>query len=53
MLSTLTNGMAQTGYIPSDEAFGHNVFTVLSSRLKPGCAEVGIVDGLLELTNGL
>ena len=53
MLSTLTNGMAQTGYIPSDEAFGYNVFTVLSSRLKPGCAEVGIVDGLLELTSGL
>ena len=53
MLSTLTNGMAQTGYIPSDEAFGYNVFTVLSSRLKSGCAEVGIVDGLLELTSGL
>ena len=53
MLSTLTNGMAQTGYIPSDEAFGYNVFTVLSSRLKPGCAEVGIVDGLLELASGL
>jgi neutral ceramidase len=53
MLSTLTNGMAQTGYIPSDEAFGYNVFTVLNSRLKPGCAEVGIVDGLLELTSGL
>jgi len=52
MLSTLTNGMAQTGYIPSDEAFGYNVFTVLSSRLKPGCAEVGIVDGLIELASG-
>jgi hypothetical protein len=53
MLSTLTNGMAQTGYIPSDEAFGYNVFTVLNSRLKPGCAEAGIVDGLLELMSGL
>ena len=53
MMSTLTNGMAQTGYIPSDEAFGYNVFTVLSSRLKPGCAEAGIVDGLLELMSGL
>jgi hypothetical protein len=38
-MSTLTNGMAQTGCIPSDEAFGNNVFTVLGSRLKPGCAE--------------
>jgi hypothetical protein len=53
MMATLTNGMAQTGYIPSDEAFGRNVFTVLSSRLKPGCAEAGIVNGLLELMRGL
>ncbi len=53
MLATLTNGMAQTGYIPSDAAFGFNVFTVLSSRLKPGCAETGIVDGLVELMRGL
>jgi hypothetical protein len=53
MMATLTNGMAQTGYIPSDEAFGRNVFTVLSSRLKPGCAEAGIVNGLVELMSGL
>jgi hypothetical protein len=49
MLATLTNGMAQSGYIPSDEAFGYNTFEVLSSRLKPGCAESGIVNGLLDL----
>jgi neutral ceramidase len=53
MMSTLTNGMAQTGYIPSDAAFGFNVFTVLNSRLKPGCAEAGIVNGLVELMRGL
>ncbi len=53
MMSTLTNGMAPTGYIPSDDAFGFNVFTVLSSRLKPGCAEAGIVNGLVELMRGL
>jgi hypothetical protein len=53
MMATLTNGMAQTGYIPSDEAFGRNVFTVLSSRLKPGCAEAGIVNGLVDLMSGL
>jgi len=53
LMSTLTNGSAPTGYIPSDEAFGRNVFTVLSSRLKPGCAESGIVDGLVKLMNGL
>jgi hypothetical protein len=53
LLATLTNGMAPTGYIPSDDAFGRNVFTVLSSRLKPGCAEAGIVNGLVELLRGL
>ena len=49
MMATLTNGFAPTGYIPTDEAFGRHVFTVLSSRLKPGCAEAGIVGGLIEL----
>ncbi len=53
MMATLTNGMAQTGYIPSEDAFGRNVFTVLSSRLKPGCAEAGIVNGLVDLMRGL
>jgi neutral ceramidase len=53
LMATLTNGRAETGYIPSDDAFGRNTFQVLSSRLKPGCAEAGIVDGLLELMRGL
>ncbi|HYP79532.1 MAG TPA: hypothetical protein VEQ17_04535 [Steroidobacteraceae bacterium] len=53
MMSTLTNGSAPTGYIPGDDAYGRNVFTVLSSRLKPGCAEAGIVNGLLDLMRGL
>jgi neutral ceramidase len=49
MMVTLTNGMAGTGYIPNDAAFGYNTFEVLSSRLKPGCAESAIVNGLLDL----
>ena len=49
MLATLTNGMARSGYIPHDAAFGMYTFEVLSSRLQPGCAESAIVDGLLEL----
>jgi len=53
MLATLTNGMAPTGYIPSEDAWGRNVFTVLSSRLKPGCAEAGIVNGIVDLMRGL
>ena len=49
MMATLTNGSAGTGYIPNDAAFGYQTFEVLSSRLKPGCAETAIVDGLLDL----
>ncbi|QDX27925.1 hypothetical protein FPZ54_19185 [Sphingomonas suaedae] len=49
MMTTLTNGIAGSGYIPNDAAFGYNTFEVVSSRLKPGCAETAIVDGLLDL----
>jgi len=51
MMLTLTNGRANSGYIPNDAAFGYNTFEVLSSRLKPGCAETSIVNGLLDLMN--
>jgi hypothetical protein len=53
MMVTLANGMANTGYIPDDASFGQNVFEVLSSRLKPGYAERGIIDGILDLMEGL
>jgi len=46
---TLTDGNAGSGYIPNDESFSHNTFEVLGSRLKPGCAEDGIVNGILGL----
>jgi hypothetical protein len=49
MMVTLTNGMAPSGYIPDDVAFGYNTFEVVSSNLKPGCAETAITDGLLDL----
>jgi hypothetical protein len=49
MMVTLTNGMAPSGYIPDDAAFGYNTFEVVSSRLKPGCAESAITGGLLDL----
>lgn len=49
MMVTLTNGAARSGYIPHDAAFAQNTFEVLSSRLKPGCAERAIVDGILDL----
>jgi hypothetical protein len=45
----LSNGMANSGYVPSDEAFGHYTFQVLGSRLKPGCAETGIQNAAVEM----
>ena len=49
MMATLTNGSARSGYIPNDEAYGMYTFEVVSSRLKPGCAETSIVNGILDL----
>ena len=49
MMATLTNGSAPSGYIPNDTAYGMYTFEVLSSRLKPGCAETSIVNGILDL----
>jgi hypothetical protein len=49
MMVTITNGMANSGYIPNDAAFGFQTFEVLSSRCKPGYAENAIVNGILDL----
>ena len=49
MLATLTDGMANSGYIPDDASFGHNTFEVVSSRLQPGCAETSIVEGIVSM----
>jgi neutral ceramidase len=46
---TLTNGMANSGYVPTDDAFGRYTFQVLGSALKPGCAESGIVNGIDDM----
>jgi neutral ceramidase len=49
VMVTLANGRANSGYIPDDASFNANTFQVLSSRLKPGCAETAIDGGLLSL----
>jgi neutral ceramidase len=49
IFSSITNGSANSGYIPSDDAFQRYTFQVLSSRLKPNCAENAIVDGLVDM----
>jgi neutral ceramidase len=49
VMVTLANGRADSGYIPNDTAFGALTLQVLGSKLKPGCAETAIVNGLLDL----
>ena len=49
VMVTLANGAAPSGYIPDDASFSHNTFQVLSSRVKPGCAEDAIANGLTDL----
>jgi hypothetical protein len=49
LLVTLANGMSNSGYVPDDTSFGAYTFQVLGTRLKPGCAEDGIVNGLVDL----
>jgi hypothetical protein len=49
ILVTLANGSANSGYIYSDDAAHHLTFQVIGSRLKPRCAEQGIVSAALEL----
>ncbi len=49
MMTTLANGRANSGYIYSDEANARLTFQVISSRLKPGCAEAGIIGAALNM----
>lgn len=49
MVVTLANGRADTGYIPDDESYGHQTFQVLGTKLKEGCAESTIANGLTDL----
>jgi hypothetical protein len=49
LMVTHANGRAGSGYIVSDMAYGAYTFQVLGSRLKPGCAEQGVADGLTDL----
>ena len=43
ILVTLTNGKANSGYIPDSKSWDHLTFQVLGSKLQPGnCADVNI-----------
>jgi len=45
----VTHANGSSGYIPSDDEFEPISYEVTTSHLKPGCAEPGIVNGLLEM----
>lgn len=49
MLTTAANGFSLAGYIPDDASYGHYTFEVLTSKLKPGCAETAIVNGIVDM----
>jgi hypothetical protein len=51
MFVGLANGRANSGYIPTDDAYGRYTFQVVASRLKPGCAQDSIVKGITGLIN--
>jgi len=45
----VTHANGSSGYIPSDDAFDPVSYENTTSHLKPGCAEKGIVNGLVEM----
>jgi neutral ceramidase len=47
MMVTHANG--SSGYLPDDDAYQNVSYEIVSSRVKPGCAEAAIVNGLLEM----
>jgi hypothetical protein len=48
LIATLANERIG-GYMPDDSAYGHETFQVLNSNFKPGCAERGITDAVVDL----
>lgn len=49
MLATRVNGISAAGYIPDDASYRNETFAVLSSRLRQGCGESAIVNGIIDL----
>ena len=45
----VTHANGSSGYIPDDAAFEQISYEIEASRLKPGCAESGIVNGFVRL----
>lgn len=45
---SLANGRS-VGYIPDDSAYERHTFQVLNTRIKKGCAEKAIINGILDM----
>jgi len=48
----VTHANGAIGYIPDDDAYDQVSYEITSTRLKRGCAESAIVNGLLDLMRG-
>ncbi len=49
MIVAIVSGGSSGGYMPTDDAYGHYTFQAVGTRVKPGCAEMGIVNGIDNL----
>ncbi len=45
----ISNGLS--GYIPNDTAYKQVSYEITATHLKPGCADVGMVNGLVNMMN--
>ncbi len=53
MLVTLANpNNGANGYTPDDASYGHLTFQALGTRVKQGCAETSIANGVRDLVKG-
>jgi hypothetical protein len=49
----LTHANGRSGYIPDDAAYEKVSYEIVTTRLKQGCAEDAIVNGLLDMMDAL
>jgi neutral ceramidase len=47
----VTHADGLSGYIPNDAAYNQVSYEITTTHLKPGCAEAGIVNGLVDMMN--
>ena len=49
----VTHCNGSSGYLPDDAASDQVSYEITATRVKRGCAEDAIVNGFLEMMNGL